>query len=312
MIRRFVWILAIALIPACGLMLEEGRKVVAEIGGEPIRVEDLTRRIRGLPFEERVWTNAANEATRIEARRRVLENLIVEKLMLLEAESRGETVSDEEIIARGRERYNPARGLLQEMRDGGHSHENGGEKYTRREIEKTRERIMIEKLTEKEFSDAALREIYEDNIQEYMLESPLVNYEMVVVTPANAEFIDALHKRATEKRGTLVKFYNTFTDTPDTLFAGITPALPINTITPSMRKHVENLKLGKLSEPFLFRQNQTDQYAIVRLVRYIDKNPFRIVKKDLRLKVRQEFIDRLKEKYQVTYHYDKLNYKVGG
>ena len=315
MIRRFVWILAIALIPACGLMLEEGRKVVAEIGGEPIRVEDLTRRIRGLPFEERAWTNAANEAARIEARRRVLENLIVEKLMLLEAESRGETVSDEEIeeiITREREKQNAARGLLQEMRDGGHSHENGGEEYTRQEIGKIRERIMVEKLTEKEFSDAALREIYKNNIQNFILESPLVNYEMVVAAPANAEFIDTLHKKAAEKGGALIYVYNAFADPPDTLFAGVTPTIPINTIVPSMRKHVENLRLGEISEPFLFRQNQTDQYAIAKLVRYIDKNPFKNVKKDLRLKVHQEFIDRLKEKYQVTYHYDKLNYKVGG
>ena len=135
---------------------------------------------------------------------------------------------------------------------------------------------------------------------------------MVVAAPANAEFIDTLHKKAAEKGGALIYVYNAFADPPDTLFAGVTPTIPINTIVPSMRKHVENLRLGEISEPFLFRQNQTDQYAIAKLVRYIDKNPFKNVKKDLRLKVHQEFIDRLKEKYQVTYHYDKLNYKVGG
>ena len=58
--RRHLCVAMLILVPACGLLVEEGREVIAEVGGKPIRLNDLLRRIRELPFERRAegWHRA--------------------------------------------------------------------------------------------------------------------------------------------------------------------------------------------------------------------------------------------------------------
>ncbi len=314
MVKRFVCILALLLIPACGLLVEEDRAVVADVGGERVRLGDLKSRIRALPFEERAKTSHEDPSVRVAARRKVLEDIVLDRLLLLEAEASGETVSDEEIEA-ALERERGSRGVAESategMPSGEQTHEPGGEEHTRREIEEARESILISKLSRKQFSDAAMRKFYEDHIDKFLLKSPLVSYEMLLVTPADADFVDTLYERAKGTKTPLVNIFNSLNAPPGILFAGMTPTTPLDSLAPALREQVEHLKVGETSKPFRIGQNQTEQYGIARLVRYIDRLPFEAAKHDLLPRMRNELIERLKKKYEVAYHYDKLDYEVG-
>jgi len=314
MIKRFACILALLLIPACGLLLEEDRSVVADVGGERVRLGDLKSRIRALPFEERAKTNHADPSVRAAARRKVLEDIVLARLLLLEAEASGETVADEEIEA-ALEREQGSRGVAESttegIRGGAQTHEHGGEEHTRREIEEARESILISKLSRKQFSDAAVRKFYEDHIDEFVVESPLVSYEMLLVTPADADFVDTLYEKAAGTKTPLVDIFNSLVPPPGILFAGMTPTAPLDSLVPALREQVEHLKVGETSKPFRIGQNQTEQYGIARLVRHIDRLPFEAAKQNLLPRMRDELIERLKKKYEVAYHYDKLDYRVG-
>jgi hypothetical protein len=315
MIKRLVCVLALLLVPACGLLVEEDRAVVADVGGERVRLGDLKSRIRALPFEERAKTSHADPSVRAVARRKVLEDIVLDRLMLLEAEASGETVSDEEIEA-ALERERGSRGVAESttegIRGGAQTHEHGGEEHTRREIKEARESILISKLSTKQFSDAAMRKFYEDHIDKFLLKSPLVSYEMLLVTPADADFVDTLYEKAAGTKTPFVDIFNSFDSPPGILFAGMTPTAPLDSLAPALREHVENLKVGEVSRPFRIRQNQVEQYGVARLVRYMDRLPFGMaVKQNLRPRMRDELTERLKKKYEVAYHYDKLDYEVG-
>ncbi len=98
-IIRWFCLVTLLLSPACGLLVEEGREVVAEVGSDRVRLKDLLSRIRELPFEQRARTNDANELARIQARQFVLRTIVNERLLLKESKARGITVSEEEIDA---------------------------------------------------------------------------------------------------------------------------------------------------------------------------------------------------------------------
>jgi hypothetical protein len=315
MIKRLVCVLALLLVPACGLLVEEDLAVVADVGGERVRLGDLKSRIRALPFEERAKTSQEDPSVRVAARRKVLEDIVRAKLLLLEAEASGETVSDEEIEAaleRERGSEGVAESTTEGIQGGAQTHEHGGEEHTRREIKEARESILISKLSRKQFSDAAVRKYYEDHIDRlFLLESPLVSYEMLLVTPAGADFVDTLYEKAAGTKTPLVTIFNSLPPPPGILFAGMTPTAPLDSLAPALREHVENLKVGEVSRPFRIRQNQVEQYGVARLVRYMDRLPFETAKQNLLPRMRDELIERLKKKYEVAYHYDKLDYKVG-
>ncbi|MBI4831853.1 MAG: SurA N-terminal domain-containing protein [Candidatus Lindowbacteria bacterium] len=308
--------LALFLISGCGLLVEEGREVLAEVGGEPIRQNDLLRRIRELPFEERAKTNAADKTARLEARRHILKMLVAEKLLAEEAAARGMAVSDEEAeaaIIRSRQAEQSKMGNIAEGMKGassGHEHGHGDEKPSRSEIEEAVEKMMIEKLLSERLSDSAVRKYYDEHVQEFVVSPPLLNYELVVVDVANRKFIDTLYQKATKERTTLAAALGSFKNPPPIVFAGMTPMVALDGLVPTMREKVETLKVGEVSKPFSLRQGNKDQIAIARLASYLDSMPFDHMKGSIRQKLYQDFLAEMEKKHKVIYHEDKLDYQL--
>jgi hypothetical protein len=152
-------VLGTIILSSCGLLLEEENRIVAKVGGEPIQVRELKEQIRGLPFEERAGANDVAEDVRIKARLQILQGMAVSQLILLEAEARGEVVSEEEIHAALTRQYSGQEGnegFSQESQDvPSREHEDEGERYTDREIEEMRKELVLEKLTAMVTSDDA-------------------------------------------------------------------------------------------------------------------------------------------------------------
>lgn len=314
---RLLCALWLLLIPACGLLVEKDRAVVAEVAGEPIRVRDLQSLVREMPFEQRARTNDTNSKVRLEARQKILQTIVAEKLMVLEAESRRLQVSDKEIaqvLSSQEVRQTATQSAVENVQgaasgSGGHEHGEGG--HSQREIEEARRRLLIEKLQAAELSEAALRRYYDEHVEEFMLESPVVSYEMVIVALPNAPIVDALHRLVTERGMSMFEAFEALGKSSEILFAGITPPMPLNMVEPSMRENVVGLRKGEMSEPFYYKQGNNDQYAVARLVRFVRKNPFVSMKDELRNRLFMQLIERLHEKYKVEYHYKKLDYRVG-
>ncbi len=193
----------------------------------------------------------------------------------------------------------------------GHEHDHGGMEPTRGEIREMREKIMMEKLLETQLSDMALRKYYDENIDRFMTPVPLYACELVVVDPANGALIDTIHQKATEEKVTLANALGSLKDPPPLIFAGRIPPSPLSQMAPPMKEAVEKLRDGDVSEPFHLNPGGQDQYAVARVVNYIDRRPFENVKERLRNRLYQEFLDELEEKYKVVYYEEVLNYRLG-
>jgi hypothetical protein len=315
-VRTWFYVLMLIATPACGLLLEEGREVVADVGGESIRLKDLMQKIRTLPFDERARTNDANESVRLEARRSVLNSIINERLLVMEAEARGITVSDEEIYAAfemEERKEQSLNGVIEGMEGAGsnhgHSHEN--EEHTRQEITEMRGRLLIKKLADMQFLDENVRKYYAEHINEFTVPGPLVSYEIIGTDPANSAVIDRVRQKAIQEGTTLQEALASLNNVPPNISAGITPLAPLSRIIPEIRNNMENLKAGEISFPFHLSRNGKDQYLVGRVIEYTDKIPFESLKDQLRGRLFADFIKDLKKQYKVVYHDDILKYQVG-
>lgn len=309
-------VLMLILVPACGLLVEEGREVIAEVGEKPIRLNDLLRRIRGLPFERRAETNDPDESARLEARRSILTALVNEALLATEAEARRITVSDAEVEAaleQEESRGHAMEGLIPDEfkgAAGGHDHGHGGEGHSRSELKEMRQKLVIEKMLATQLSETAARTYYDENVDAFLLPSPLLNCELIVVGAQDKAFIDTIHQRALQERMPLGVILASLTDAPPVVFAGTTPLATLNDLVPAMRVKVKDLKAGDVSEPFRLYSGEEEQYAVARVINYVDKQPFEAVKEPIRRKLFGDFIEELKQKYGVVYYEEKLNYRV--
>lgn len=318
LMRGCIILFFVVFVPSCGLLLDEGREVVAEVGGEPIRLRDLQRRIRSLPFEVRAKANDAEESVCLNMRRFFLKGLINEKLFLMEAEARGIQVSDEEIenaFNRNEEHEEALDDVVNTMEDDGaerHDHTHGGEGHSSSEINLMREKFMIEKLKDMLFSDEALRKYYDDNMGDFGLPTPLLSYEIVSVESiADGAVIDRIYRKAIQEGITLNEALESLKDVPQNIAAVTIPLIAIPHVAPELRGRLENLKVGETATPFTMRTNGKEHRIALRLVEYTDKAPFENIKERLHDKLYGKFVDELIEKYKVTIYADKLDYKVG-
>ena len=316
--RRWLFcVSALLLFSACGLILEEGRKVVAEIDGEPVRLELLLRRVRKMPLEARARVNADNTSVRLEARRSALREMVAEKLVVREAEARGLEVSEEEVKAalqRKEAQRSALSGILEGVQGGaGSSHESmhGGEGHTRREIKEMRESILRDRLFKAEFSDTVLRRYYEEHAAEFATPSPLLGFEVIFAEAENRAVIDIVRRRAAEDGSTLSDAYKSLDNPLPILSVGGMPLTPLQNIALPMREKVEKLKVGEISQTFYLRRGGAGQYCMAKLIAHFDKVPLENVRKDIQRKLYLQLIDRLQNKYNVVYHEEKLNYSVG-
>jgi hypothetical protein len=305
----------VLLYSACGLLVEEGREVIAEVGGEPIRLNDLLREIRHLPFEERAKTNDTDESVRLAARRSVLERMVTEKLLAEEAKALGISVSDEEVelaLEREERHDNGMADLMEGMRGGGgdHEHAHEGEGHSRTEINQMRERLMIQRMLMVELSEAALRKFYDEQTQEFRLSSPIVRYELLVVDASNSKVVDTVREKAMKEGTSLTRAFESLKDAPPTIFLGFTPPTPASNIVAGMREKVEKQETGQISEPFHIHPEGADQYGVAMSIGRIDRAPFDNVREQIYWKLYAAFLNDLKQKYEIVYHEDKLNYRL--
>jgi len=309
-------VLLIFIVPACGLLLEKGREVVAEVAGEPIRARDLQAEIRSLPFDQRAEANDTDPEVRFETRSRVLREMVTERIMVLEAEAVGLEVTEEEIleILAGLEQGQDAEPDEAQDLGGaatGRSHEHDEGAHSEREMEEVRRFLLIEKLKAGELSDEAARRRYDEHIDEYMMESPVLSLAIIVADASDSQVIDSLHKLATEKGITLFDAYKAMGEPKEIISAGMMPPMPIDQIVPSIREAVEPLRSGQISKPFYYQEKDENRYGVARLLKRFKKTPFPIVKEKLKIELEMALISRLEEKYEVAYHNDELNYRVG-
>ena len=306
------------LIPACGLLLEKGGEVVAEISKDVIRIRDLQSRIRNLSFEKRAEANDTMPAKRIEARRRILKEMVIEKVMVLEAQDRGFVVSDEEIdeyLNVQEKQEEAAAGGEEHVETAAPTHGHKHEEHAGWEVEQARGELLREKLKTEELSNLALREYYNEHIEEYRLASPMVGCEILAIPSGpsgpSSTLVDDVYRFATEKNTTtLLEAYKAVGRSRKVAIAGVMPTTAVYTLTDQMKKAIEPLELGDVSKPFIFDQGGKEFYAVVKALRVEKNTPFSMIRDEIEQKVYVELIGRLEEKFDVVYHEDKLDYRI--
>jgi hypothetical protein len=309
----------LVLLPACGLLLEKEREVIAEITGEqPIRLKDLHEQIRGMAFEERAMANNPDLEVAVQARRNILQKIVVDRLMVLEAQERGITISEEEMeralgsMAQPPEADEGHAEGVQEGGASGRAHKHEEDEHSQWEIEEAHNKLLIDKILIEELSDAVVDEYYLAHFkEEFAVDPPIVSYEVVGVAPENKSIVDALHKLTLEQKGTLFDAYEALGRPPQVLEAGITQPMPLDGIASQVREKIEVMEKYDISEPFHFVQNGEERYIVIRLVKNMKRKPLRWVKEEIRNKLTLQLIQDLENKFKVQYYYDKLNYRVG-
>ncbi len=312
-IARLTCTLCLLLIPACGLLVEKDREVVAEVAGEPIRLRDLQSRIRGLDFQERAKANDSNPEVSFATRRQILGQMVADRLMVLEAESRGLEATDEEIskILQGRVVSDGAvEGIDGGASGGAGDHEE--REPAQWEIEEAKSKLLIEKLADEELSEAAMRKYYEEHPEEFALNSPLVKYEIISVTLDKSEIVDTVYRLMIEKGMKMAPAFETLGKPAQILgMGGITPTMSLDELPPSLRENVEGLRKNDLSRPFYYHADDgVEYYAITRCVRFLTKRPYKTVKEELHNKLPLQLIRRLQNKFEVVYYDEELKYRV--
>jgi hypothetical protein len=312
--RRWLWIVALLLAPACGLLVEEGRAVVAEVDGEPIRLNDLMKEIRKLPFEARAKTNDSDETVRQYARALVLRKIVNQEVFLKEAESRGIEITEEEIDAALRREEIPEQvhSNSSAAEETSHEHTHEADRHRRQEIQKMRDELIVEKLKAQEVSDDTVREYYEQHLQEkYIAPNPLVRYEIIEADTAHKKILDNIYEKAVQEGITLNDALASTADVPPDIVLVSTPQLALTYVDPEIRKQTKDLKPGDITPPFYKRAaNGTDHYVTVRVVEYNEEIPIENVADQIRRTLSENFVEELYGKYNVTLYAEKLDYKV--
>jgi hypothetical protein len=311
---HLLFALMLVLLPACGLLLERGREVVAEVGGEPIHLKDFLLRVRSLDFEQRTRANDSDLEVSTKTRRDILNQMVIERLMILEAEDRGIIISEEEIAQKLGSASQPGGAdeeHSQESQEGAHKHEKDA--HAQWEIEEARNRLLIEKLKEEETSDAAVKKYYLAHFEEeFVLNSPIVSYEIVAVAAENKSIADALRKSAVEQKTTLFDAYEALGKPPQILEAGVTPQMSLFGVVPQVREVIKRMELYDISEPIrVVQENGNDRYMVIRLISSVRRKPLRYVREEIRTRLSLRLVKNLEKKFGVQYYYEKLNYRVG-
>ncbi len=314
--RRFIILVLVVtafIFCACGLLVEQGRDVVAEVGGERVRLNDLLERIRELPFDERAKTNDPDPSVRIQARRSVLEATVTEMLLAKEAEARNIKVSDDEVKSAFKSIEDQQKSMenLAEGMKGADDHEHADEGYSRREINQMRAKLMVQKMLREQFSDAALRKYYDEHVRDFSISPPLAVYELLVVDAGNSKDGDRVAQKAAREGTTLAAALASVNHAPPVIFSGVIPPSGRGNLVPEMREQVENLQVGQISKPFHLRPEGKDGYAFARLISYVDRAPYENVRDRIYKGLLNGFLGQLQQKYKVVYHNDKLNYQLG-
>lgn len=318
--KHFFFILAIfvsVVASSCGLLVEQGRAVLAKVGDEPIRLDDLLERIRSLPFEQRAATNDPNASVRMQARRSLLEQIITERLLIQEAKARNIAVSDDEVesaLKARDDRTQAASQVREEGMGGSSAHEHGHEEAThsRSEINDMRLQLMVKKMLDSEMNEDTRRRYYDEHHDQFLVNPPQVMFELLIVDDAHTGILKEVSDRARRENTTLTAALASAPDAKSVTFCGEMPPAPLNRLVPVMRENIQKLSAGQISEPFILSTGTTQQHAVTRLVGYIDTVPYERARMAINKKLYDSFLEGLRQKYEVVYYKDKLDYRLEG
>jgi hypothetical protein len=319
---RFLCVLSLLLISACGLIVEPGREVVVEIGEEDvIRVRDIQGHIRDLPFEERALANDTNKDARMNFRRDVALNMVIDKLMILEARARGLEASEQEIeqalaqkeeqeaASGGEHAANAPRGNEPEFGQGGSGREQHN--HAQWEIDDARNNLLIEKYKAEAFGKEEMRKHFDKTKDKYKLEAPLYAFEIIAVAPENAAIVDSIYRAAAAKNLSLLGTYDAMGKPSAMLAVGLIPPTPLDKFLPAIQNAVKNLKYYETTKPFQYSERGVEHYAIMRTMRILRGQSFKMAFEEVKEDLYEKVIKDLHAKYNAVYHDDKLNYSVG-
>lgn len=301
--RAGIALLLGAVLTACGMIVDEDRIKIAQIGDEAVTRGDLSAYIQGLPIDQSYQTKSK------QGKLQVLEKMIVEKLMLMEADKRGIQVSEEEVNQEMQRRGLGGVGpeTLEDYgqeEEGYHDDEHGAEEQIERElrIRKLQMQVMAPALN---VTDEDVRQFYEENKELYVM-ADLVRIRFLtcstneeaqnIIDRVNAgeSFEDIFKKIFAETEGKGGQEW------PPNFY------MPIGRMGPAeLRDGLKEAQPGDLIGPI----NREDGFDVVQL---IDRQPpqMDLLKRDLIRKKTAEaysqFIAQLKEDYRVQVFADKL------
>lgn len=308
--------LMVIYISGCGLLVDEGRKIVAKVGREPIRLDELLARIRSLPFEERAKTNDPDQAIRLQARRSLLESMITEELLIQEAKARNIPVSDEEALAvlKAREEAEePENTALTEGMGGSSAHEHKHEEaHSKQEINAVRTQLMVQKMINSELNETNRKKFYDEHPQDFSVSPPQVIFELLVTQKSQENLVKKIRQKAASDSLSLTQALASLKDASEVSFCGELPPAPSDKLNPIIKKNLDNLSVGQLSEPFDFSTETSSQIALLRLVGNIDAIPYEQARESINKKLYDNFMAELRKKHEVVYYQDRLDYRLDG
>jgi hypothetical protein len=303
-------------IAGCGLLVDQGQQVLAKAGTESIRLDELLERIRALSFEQRAKTNDADPAVRLQARRSLLEQLVTEELLIQEAKARNIVVNDDEVEAVLAKKDDAQDSLPPDMAEGvgaasGHEATHEHEEHSQREIERIRLQLMVQKMLRDELDESKRRQYYEVHRQEFLLSPPQMVYELLILDKSNEGALQKIADKARSEKISLTNALSYFPNLP-IIFCGKLPPAPVAALALSMQKEVKDLSAGQISNAFLFRDKSTERAAIARMVEVVDTVPYEQVREGINQKLYENFLKGLRQKYEVVYYQDRLDYRLEG
>jgi len=252
---------------ACGLITDEDRIKIAQIGDRPITRGDLDLHIASLPIEQkRQYMGARARVPTKEVKLKILDELIVRELLRMEADKRGIQVSDEEIDNEMQRRGlgSMSSEMLDEYGGGGEMHDHQQEAMR----EDIAQEIRIAKLRTQvlghllRMSDEEIRNHYESNKSRYVMTErvrirfitcPTIEEAQKILdrVEAGESFADIVTKIQEETKGKAAQEW------PETVYMPLGGVRP-----PELRDKLMQAEPGEIIGPI----ERQDGFDIVQLI----------------------------------------------
>jgi foldase protein PrsA len=310
LLRAIIVLLLTATFSACGLITDEDRIKIAQIGDRAITRGDLDLHIASLPIEQkREYMGARARVPTKEVKLRILDELILRELLQMEADKRGIEVTDEEVDNEMQRRGLGAMSseALEEYGGGGEVHDHEQEAMRRDiaqelRIAKLRSQVLSPLLR---MSDEEVRTHYEANKSRYaMIDRVRIRFATCTTMEDAQKILDRVH--AGESFADIVATIQEETEGkaaqewPEAVYMPLGGMRP-----PQLRDKLMQAEPGELIGPI----EREDGFDIVQL---IDRQPpardalRNTVIRDLLATTWNDFVAQLKQEYEVRVFADKV------
>ena len=296
---------------ACGLITDQDRIKIAQIGDGAITRGDLKSFLQELPIEQRY------KARSKEAKLQVLDQMIVKRLLLKEADRRGLQATEDEI-----QNEMMRRGVMnmgKEAREDYGIDEQAQRDYQRGEYEQIKTELRTAKLIQQivppglTVSDDEVKQFYEQNKERLFTLPERVRFRYITCPTkeeaqkilervrAGEKFSEIVNKRAAETQGKAAQ------ELPPSAF------VPLDRIVPEqLRDAMKKAKPNEIVGPV----QRQDGFDVVQLIEHQKAGvvPFDQIKDPLKQNLLMAkfsqtytaFLDQLKQQYQVKVFAEKL------